>query len=216
MAKVSLSEISINGLWKNNPVLVQILGLCPALAVTASVVNALGLSMATTATLVLSNLIISLIRNFVKSEIRIPVYIIVIASVVTAIELSVKAYAYDLYLVLGIFLPLIVTNCVILGRAEAFASKNSPVAAVVDGLMCGLGFTIVLCALGALRELIGNGTLFDGMHLMFGEAARGLKIVVISDYKGFLLAILPPGAFIGLGLLLAGKNIIDHRSSAKS
>ncbi len=215
MAKVSYSEVSINGLWKNNPVLVQILGLCPTLAVTSSVANALGLSLATTATLMLTNLLISLIRNFVKSEIRIPVYIIVIASVVTAIELSVKAYAYDLYLVLGIFLPLIVTNCVILGRAEAFASKNGPVASLLDGLMCGIGFTIVLCALGCIRELIGTGTLFDGMHLMFGEAARGLKITVISDYKGFLLAILPPGAFIGLGLLLAGKNIIDHRTSAK-
>ena len=212
MAKVSYKEISINGLWKNNPVLVQLLGLCPALAVTASFVNALGLSMATTATLIASNVVISLIRNFVKSEIRIPVFIIVIASAVTVVELLVKAFAYDLYLVLGIFLPLIVTNCVILGRAEAFASKNSVVASFVDGLMGGIGFTIILCSLGAMREVIGNGTLFDGMHLMFGEAAKAMTLTIIPNYKGFLLAILPPGAFIGLGLLLAGKNIIDHRS----
>ena len=212
MSKVSYKEISINGLWKNNPVLVQLLGLCPALAVTASFVNALGLSMATTATLIASNVVISAIRNFVKSEIRIPVFIIVIASAVTVVELLVKAFAYDLYLVLGIFLPLIVTNCVILGRAEAFASKNSIAASFVDGLMGGIGFTIILCALGAMREIIGNGTLFDGMHLMFGEAAKAMTLTIIPDYKGFLLAILPPGAFIGLGLLLAGKNIIDHRS----
>ncbi|THB71848.1 MAG: electron transport complex subunit E [Gammaproteobacteria bacterium] len=212
MAKVSYKEISINGLWKNNPVLVQLLGLCPALAVTASFVNALGLSMATTATLIASNVVISLIRNFVKSEIRIPVFIIVIASAVTVVELLVKAFAYDLYLVLGIFLPLIVTNCVILGRAEAFASKNTVVASFVDGLMGGIGFTIILCSLGAMREVIGNGTLFDGMHLMFGEAAKAMTLTIIPNYKGFLLAILPPGAFIGLGLLLAGKNIIDHRS----
>ncbi len=213
MAKISYSEITINGLWKNNPVLVQVLGLCPALAVTASVVNAVGLSLATTVILVASNFIISALRNYINSEIRIPVFIIVIASFVSAVALLIKAYLPALDNSLGIFIPLIVTNCVILGRAEAFASKNGPVASVLDGLMTGLGFLIILVALGAIRELIGNGTLFVGMEQLLGPWAKDLAITVISDYKGFLLAILPPGAFIGLGVLLAGKNVFDHKYS---
>ncbi|AHK79949.1 electron transport complex RsxE subunit [Ectothiorhodospira haloalkaliphila] len=211
MSDVSYRRIIADGFWYNNPGLVQLLGLCPLLAISGTVVNSLGLGLATTLTLIASNLAVSTIRNWVRPEIRIPVYVLIIASVVTAIELSMNAYFHELYLVLGIFIPLIVTNCAIIGRAEAFASKNTLPRAFVDGLTMGLGFTAVLVALGGMREALGHGTLFDQAHLMFGEAARGLTITLVEDYRGFLLAILPPGAFIGLGLLLAMKNWIDDR-----
>lgn len=204
-------KISMDGLWHNNPGLVQLLGLCPLLAVTGTVINGLGLGIATTLTLVASNLIISLIRDFVRPEVRIPVFVLVIAAIVTSIELIMQAVMYDLYRVLGIFIPLIVTNCAIIGRAEAFAAKNAPLPAALDGLMMGVGFTGVLIALGAMREVLGSGTLLAQAHLMFGDAARSLTITLIDDYQGFLLAVLPPGAFIGLGLLVALKNIIDDR-----
>ncbi len=203
--------IAREGLWKNNPALVQILGLCPLLAVTNSVVNGLGLGLATLLTLVLSNTTVSLIRHYVRPEIRIPVFVLVIASIVTVIELAMHAYFHELYLILGIFIPLIVTNCAIIARAESFASKNPVGPAFFDGLMMGLGFAAVLIVLGAIREVLGSGTLLANAHLMFGEAARGFAITVIEDYRGFLLAILPPGAFIGLGLLIALKNVIDAR-----
>ncbi len=203
--------IAREGLWKNNPALVQILGLCPLLAVTNSVINGLGLGLATLLTLVLSNTTVSLIRHYVRPEIRIPVFVLVIASIVTVIELAMHAYFHELYLILGIFIPLIVTNCAIIARAESFASKNPVGPAFFDGLMMGLGFAAVLIVLGAIREVLGSGTLLANAHLMFGEAARGFAITVIEDYRGFLLAILPPGAFIGLGLLIALKNVIDAR-----
>lgn len=212
----SYSEINREGLWTNNVALVQILGLCPLLAVTSTTINGLGLGMATTMTLVLSSLIVSLIRHYVKQEVRIPVFVMIIASVVTAIELAMNAYFHELYKILGIFVPLIVTNCAILGRAEAFAFKNTPGKAVIDGLMMGIGFTAVLIVLGAMREILGQGTLLAQAHLMFGEIGRMLTITLIEDYRGFLLAILPPGAFIGLGLLIAVKNIIDERSKKRS
>ena len=205
--------ISQNGLWSNNVALVQLLGLCPLLAVTGTVINGLGLGIATLLTLVLSNSIVSLIRYWLKPEIRIPVFVLIIASIVTAIELSMNAWFHELYLVLGIFIPLIVTNCSIIGRAEAFASKNSIGRSFVDGLSMGMGFLLVLVALGGLREIIGQGTLFAQAHLMFGEAARAITITFIDDYSGFLLAILPPGAFIGLGILVALKNVIDEKMS---
>lgn len=209
MNDISYREINANGLWHNNPGLVQLLGLCPLLAISGTVVNALGLGIATTLTLVASNVTVSLIRHWVRPEIRIPVFVLIIASVVTAIELAMNAYFYELYLVLGIFIPLIVTNCAIIGRAEAFASKNPIPKAFADGLAMGLGFTGVLVTLGALREVVGHGTLLADAHLMFGEAARDFSLTVISEYRGFLLAILPPGAFIALGLIIALKNIID-------
>ena len=212
----SYSDINREGLWTNNVALVQILGLCPLLAVTATTINGLGLGIATTLTLVLSSLIVSLIRNQVKPEVRIPIFVLVIASVVTAIELAMNAYFHELYKILGIFVPLIVTNCAILGRAEAFASKTTPDKAVMDALMMGLGFAAVLIVLGAMREIIGQGTLLTQAHLMFGEAGRALSVTLIEDYRGFLLAILPPGAFIGLGLLIAVKNVIDARNKKKA
>ena len=200
-----------DGFWSNNVGLVQLLGLCPLLAVTGTFINGLGLGLATLVTLVASNVIVSLIRTLVRQEVRIPVFVLVIASVVTVIELVMSAWFYDLYKILGIFIPLIVTNCSIIGRAEAFASKNSVGRSFIDGLSMGMGFLLVLVTLGGLREIIGQGTLFAQAHLMFGEAARVLTITLIDDYSGFLLAILPPGAFIGLGLLIAMKNAIDNR-----
>ncbi len=211
MTEPSYSTIARDGLWSNNPALVQLLGLCPLLAVTATVINGLGLGLATTLTLVASNLTVSLIRHLVRPEVRIPVFVLVIASTVTVIELGMNAYFHDLYNILGIFIPLIVTNCSIIARAEAFASKQKPARALLDGLTMGIGFTLVLVLLGGLRELVGQGTLLAQAHLMFGEVAREWTIHVIEDYRGFLLAILPPGAFMGLGLIIALKNIIDNR-----
>ena len=209
MSDVTYREINANGFWHNNPGLVQLLGLCPLLAISGTVINALGLGLATTLTLVASNVTVSLIRHWVRPEIRIPVFVLIIASVVTAIELAMNAFFHELYLILGIFIPLIVTNCAIIGRAEAFASKQPIPKALADGLAMGLGFTCVLVALGALREVVGHGTLLSDAHLMFGEAARGFSLTLIREYRGFLLALLPPGAFIALGLLIALKNIID-------
>ena len=205
------NQIIKEGLWKNNPALVQLLGLCPLLAVTNTVINGLGLGLATILTLVASNGIISMLRHQIPDEARLPVFVLIIASIVTAIELSMNAWFHELYLILGIFIPLIVTNCSIIARAEAFAARNPVTPSLLDGLMMGIGFTAVLVLLGGMRELLGQGTLFSQAHLMFGEAARGLTITVIDDYRGFLIAILPPGAFIGLGLIVALKNAIDAR-----
>ncbi|MFU8820552.1 MAG: electron transport complex subunit E [Gammaproteobacteria bacterium] len=207
------AEVVRTGLWTNNTGLVQLLGLCPLLAVSTSFVNGLGLGLATTLVLIASNLTVSMIRDFVRPEIRIPVFVLVIASFVTAVELAMNAWFHELFRVLGIFIPLIVTNCAIIGRAEAFASRQPPSLAALDGLAMGLGFTWVLVALGAARELIGQGSLFAGAHMMFGEGARVLELQLLDG--GFLLALLPPGAFIGLGLMVAAKNLIDARAERR-
>jgi len=207
----SYQNIINEGLWKNNPATVQLLGLCPLLAVSSTVVNALGLGIATMAVLIVSNAAVSLVRNFVRNEIRIPVFVVVIAVAVTIIKILMQAFFYDLYLIIGLFVALITTNCVIIARAEAFASKNNVFHSILDGFFMGLGFTIVLVILGAFRELIGFGTLFQQMNLLFGEGAQWITITVFENYDGFLLTILPPGAFIGLGLLIALKNVIDNR-----
>ena len=216
MAETSYRELSINGVWKNNPAIVQLLGLCPLLAVTGSVVNAIGLGLATVFVLVSSNTAVSLIRNVVSEAVRLPAFVMIIAAAVTCIELLMQAFAYELYQILGIFLPLITTNCVILGRADAFASKNSMLPAVYDGFIMGMGFMLVLVVLGAMRELAGTGTLFANMDLLFGASAANWKLVVFADYKDFLLAILPPGAFIFTGLIIAMKNLIDAKVKARA
>jgi len=216
MSEPSYTHILKEGLWVNNPGLVQLLGLCPLLAVTTNAINGLGLGLATLLTLVVSNVTVSLIRNVVRPEVRIPVFVLVIASIVTVIELAMNAWLHDLYLILGIFIPLIVTNCSIIGRAESFASRQPVDRALLDGLAMGAGFTLVLVALGGLRELIGQGTLLSQAHLMFGEFGRHLTLTLIDDYRGFLLAILPPGAFLGLGFLIAGMNIINARRERKA
>ena len=206
------APIARDGLWNNNAVFAQMLGLCPLLAVSNTVINALGLGIATIMVLILSNVSVSLIRNIVRPEIRLPVFVVIIASAVTAIELVIHAWFHELYLVLGIFIPLIVTNCAIIARAEAFASKNTLGKSFFDGLMMGLGFTMVLVVLGALREVVGMGTLFANAHIMFGDGMQWLTIEVFSDYDGFLLAILPPGAFIGLAFLLAARNYYEKKT----
>ncbi len=212
----SNSQITKDGLWGNNVALVQLLGLCPLLAVTSTVVNGIGLGIATLITLVASNTIVSLIRGFVRSEVRLPVFVLIIASIVTVIELAMQALFYDLYLVLGIFIPLIVTNCAIIGRAEGFASRNPVGPSALDGFMMGTGFLVVLALLGGLREIIGFGTLFAQAELMFGNGAEALTIVINPDYGGFLLAILPPGAFFGLAVLIMAKNWVDQRPREKA
>ena len=201
-------RLAQEGLWTNNPGFVQLLGLCPLLAVSNTVVNGLGLGIATTISLIVSNFMISMIRSWVPPEIRLPIFVLIIAAIVTTIELLMNAYWHELYLALGIFIPLIVTNCIVIGRAEAYASKNPPSRAAFDGLMMGTGFSLVLVLLASVRELIGKGTLFDQASLLFGQGSEWLTLVVFESYRGFLIAILPPGAFIGLGLLLALKNVL--------
>jgi len=208
-------EIIWNGLWKNNAGIVALLGLCPLLAVSSTVVNGIGLGLATALVMAFSNGTVSLIRNLVPHEIRIPVFILIIAVLVTIIQLVMNAYMQPLYLVLGIFVPLIVVNCNVLGRAESFASKNPLLPSVVDGFMVGFGLTLTLAVLGGLREVFGKGTLLSGIDLALGESAKSLVITVFPDYHGFLLAILPPGAFIGLGVMIALKNYLDSRAEAR-
>ncbi|KPQ26972.1 MULTISPECIES: electron transport complex subunit E [unclassified Halomonas] len=208
-----LSQLTREGLWSNNPALVQLLGLCPLLAVSASVVNALGLAMATLVVMVGASTTVSLIRHQVPSAVRLPAFVMIIAAFVTCTELLMAAYAYPLYQVLGIFIPLIVTNCAILGRAEAFASRQPVLPSAIDGLMMGLGFGAVLVVLGALRELLGQGTLFREMSLLLGPVAEGWQLTLIDDYQ-FLFFILPPGAFFVVGLLIALKNVVDQRHKA--
>ncbi len=208
-------ELAWQGLWNNNPALVQLLGLCPLLAVTNSAINGLGLGLATLFVLACSNVTVSIIRNWIPSEIRIPVFVMIIAAFVTSVELLMHAYAYGIYQNLGIFIPLIVTNCVIIGRAEAYASKHSAPLALFDGLMMGLGFCLILLVLGGMRELLGHGTLFAGADLLFGDIARNWQLTLFEMHTSFLLAVLAPGAFIGLGLLIALKNWMDERLKAR-
>jgi len=206
-----IKKIAIDGLWKQNPGLVQLLGLCPTLAVTTSVVNGLSLGIATALVMALSNGSISPIRKFVPTEIRVPVFILIIAALVTIIDFSIHAFIEPLYKALGIFIPLIVTNCIVLARVESFAAKNDTAPSFFDGLYMGLGLAMVLAVLGALREIFGKGTLLSGIDLIFGSSASNLVIHFFSDYPGFLLAILPPGAFISLACLIALKNHTEAR-----
>jgi len=214
MTSSSYGKIFMSGLWHQNTGLVVLLGLCPLLAVTNTVVNGLGLGLATTLTLLASNLSVSVARNLIRPEIRIPAYVLIIASVVTVIQLLMQAFMHELYRVLGIFIPLIVTNCAIIGRAEAFASRNRAVPALIDGLATGLGFTLTLVLLGATRELLGRGTLLSQAGLMFGSLGESVELTLIPNYGGFLPALLPPGAFILLGLLIAGRNGLSARRQA--
>ncbi|WP_020503869.1 electron transport complex subunit E [Lamprocystis purpurea] len=207
-------RITRDGLWGNNVILAQALALCPTLAVTSTATNGLGMGLATTAVLVLSNLLVSLLRGVITPEVRIPVYIVLIATLVTLVDLGLNAYAHELHKVLGLFIALIVVNCAILGRAESFASKNPAAASALDGLAIGLGFTLVLVVLGGVREVIGSGTLFAGAAQLLGPSFGFLELHLIPDYRGFLLAILPPGGFLALGFLLAGKRLIDARAAA--
>jgi electron transport complex protein RnfE len=211
---MSIKTIIKDGLWDNNPALIQLLGLCPMLAVSNTTINALGMGLATILTLITTNLIVSLIRHWIRPEIRIPVFVLIIAAVVTAIELFMNAFFHQLYLILGVFIPLITTNCIIIARAESFASKNNPLYSILDGFFMGMGFTAVLVVLGSMREIIGFGTFLQQAELMFGDGSEWLTVTLYDG--GFLLAVFAPGAFIGLGLLVALKNAIDKYQKAKA
>jgi len=210
-----IREIAINGLWKQNPGIVQLLGLCPTMAVTTTVVNGVSLGLITTLVMTLANAGVSPIRTLVPNEIRIPVYILIISVLVTVAQLAMNAWVHPLYLVLGIFIPLIVTNCIVLARVESFASKNGVLHSAADGLFMGLGITLVLAVLGGMREVFGHGTLLSGIDLVVGEQAKSWVLHLVPDYHGFLLAALPPGAFIGMGLLIAGHNWLALRKARK-
>ncbi|MGL4752980.1 MAG: electron transport complex subunit E [Aeromonadaceae bacterium] len=209
MSKHAWSDVAKDGLWKNNAALVQILGMCPTMAVTTTAANALGLGMATMLVMTLSNFVVALVRQWIPTEIRIPIYVLIIAAFVTCVELLMKAYTSALYQSLGIFIALIVTNCLVIGRLEAFANRNPALLSAFDGLMMGLGFTAVLVVLGGIREVLGQGTLFAGVDTLLGSWAAVLRIQVTQGDSGFLLAILPPGGFLVLGLLIALKNMIN-------
>lgn len=204
-------KIALNGIWKQNTSLVQILGLCPLLAVTTNLVNGAMLSLATIIVMALSGFAIASLRNLIPHEIRIPVFILIVAALVTVIDLLFNAKLHELYLILGIFIPLIVTNCIVLARVEAYAAKNPPLQSIADGVFMGVGMLWTLSLLGGLRELIGNGTLFSGIDLV----VPGLSPLHLlpADYPGFLLAMLPPGAFILLGCLVASKNWLEARQA---
>jgi len=213
MTRDEFRQIAVNGVWKQNTSLVQILGLCPLLAVTTNLVNGAMLSLATILVMALSGIAIATLRNLIPHEIRIPVFILIVATLVTVVDLLFNANLHQLYLVLGIFIPLIVTNCIVLARVEAFANKNPPLQSMFDGIFMGVGMLWTLSLLGGLRELIGKGTLFSGIDMVI----PGLSPLQIfpADYPGFLLAMLPPGAFIVLGCLIAWKNWIEARASAR-
>lgn len=209
-------EIVTNALWKQNPGVVQLLGLCPTLAVTTTAVNGMSLGFATALVMAASNGTVSPVRKLVPSEIRVPVFILVIAALVSIIDMSINAFAQPLHKVLGIFIPLIVVNCIVLARVESFAAKNTFVPSVLDGFMMGLGGTMVLGLLGGIREIFGKGTLFSGLDLVFGPGAKQFVLTVVPDYHGFLLAVLPPGAFLGLGMLVALRNWAEIRNTKKA
>lgn len=207
-------QLAKEGLWVENPGLVKLLGLCPLLAISNTAINGFSLGIATLITLVISNTLVSVCRFGIPAPIRIPLYVLIIASTVTVIELLMQAWLPQLFVTLGIFLPLIVTNCLILGRAEAFAVRHTVKLAIADALAMGAGFLLVLVALGALREFIGQGTVLADAHFLFGDTAKHWTVHVFAQQHGLLLALLPPGAFIGLGLLLAIKNSIDRKFHA--
>lgn len=213
---ISYSRLLRDGLWDNNVVFVQMLALCPTLAVTGSATNGLGMGLATTAVLTFSNLLIASLRHYISAEVRLPVYIVLIATLVTLVDMGLNAWWHELYKVLGLFIALIVVNCAILGRAEAFASKHPVWPAALDGLMTGLGFTAALVILGAVREMLGSGTLFAQAHLLLGDSLAGLEMTLVPGYRGFLLMLLPPGGFLVLGFLLAGKRALDRRRAESS
>ena len=208
-----LRTIAANGLWNQNAVLSQMLGLCSLLAISTSTVNAVSLGLATIIVMGMSSLIVSVLRSFIPYEIRIPVFILIIAALVTVVDMAMNAWLRDLYLVLGIFIPLIVVNCIVLARVEAFAAKNPVGLSAFDGVMMGIGFVWVIGLLGAIRELVGQGTLLSGIEMIF-PSATAIQVLP-ADYPGFLVAILPPGAFFVLGLMVAGRNWLDHRANQR-
>ena len=200
-----------DGLWDNNVAMGQMLALCPLLAVTTSATNGLGMGIASLAVLILTNTLISAVRGVISPQVRIPVLIVMIATAVTLTDMAINAWMHDLYKVLGLFIALIVTNCAIFGRAESFASKQPVIPALADAVAMGLGFTWVLVAVGAMREILGSGTLFANASLLLGPGFAWLETTIFSTSPDILIAILPPGAFMALGFLIVIKRLIDQR-----
>jgi len=209
-------QIMKDGLWEQNIVFAQLLGMCPTMAVTTSGTNGLGMGLATTAVLVCSNAIIAAIRDFVSHQVRIPVFIVIIATLVTVVDMSLNAWMHDLYRVLGLYIALIVANCAVLGRAEAFAARQPVLASALDGLWMGLGFTLALTLIGLIRELLGAGTLFSQASLLLGPSFSLMEMTVLPNYGGVLMMVLPPAGFLVLGFLLAGKRLLDTRLQRRS
>jgi electron transport complex protein RnfE len=201
-----------DGLWENNGVFAMLLGLCPAMAMTGTATNALGMGLATAAVMAASSMLVGMFRNQITQEVRIPVFILVIASMVTLVDLFMNAWMHELYKVLGMFIPLIVSNCLPLARLEAFAGKNSTLPSLTDGLFMGIGFTIALTMIGAVREIVGTGTLFADASLLFGPAFKVMEMRLLPEDTGILMMILPPGGFLVLGLLVVGKRMLDVRA----
>ncbi len=213
---IDYRRIMRDGLWDNNMVFAQMLALCPLLAVTGTATNGLGLGLASLVVLVLSNMVVALFRGIITPEVRIAVFVLLIAAIVTLVDMVMNAWLHELHKVLGLFIPLIVTNCAVLGRAESFASRQPVRAAIVDGFAMGVGFIIALVALGATREIIGAGTLFANASLLLGESFRFMELTIIPNYHGFLLMALPPGGFMMMGFLMAGKRILDARRQKRT
>jgi len=216
MQKYNYKEIIKSNLWENNVVFAQMLALCPLLAVTSGATNGLGLGLITTAVMIFSSLLISIIRPLLTPQVRIPIFILLIASLVTVADLAMNAWLHELHKVLGLFIPLIVTNCAILGRAESYASKNPCLPAIVDGFATGIGFTFALVTLGGFREIVGSGTLFANASLLLGDSFSVIELTPLPEYRGMLLVILPSGGFIMLGILLSGKRLLDSFLQARS
>ena len=214
ISRDEFKTIANNGIWKQNTSIAQILGLCPLLAVTTNAVNGIMLSLATILVMAISNFAVASLRNWIPHEIRIPVFILIVAALVTVVDLLFNANLHELYLVLGIFIPLIVTNCIVLARVEAFAAKNAPLQSTFDGIFMGIGMLWTLALLGAMRELIGSGTVLGGIDMVF----PGLQPIQLlpESYPGFLIALLPPGAFILLGCMIAWKNWMDARAANRA
>jgi electron transport complex protein RnfE len=214
--QIDYKRILRDGIWDNNIVFSQMLALCPLLAVTGTATNGLGLGLATLFVMVISNLVVALFRGIITPEVRIPIFILLIAGIVTLVDMMMNAWLHELHKVLGLFIPLIVTNCAILGRAEAFASREPIRASIVDGFAMGLGFLISLVALGAAREIIGAGTLFSGAAILLGNSFHFLELTIIPEYHGFLLMALPPGGFMMMGFLMAAKRVYERRRQDKA
>ena len=208
----SYSRIIKDGLWDNNGVLAMLLGMCPSMAMTTSATNGLGMGLATAVVMAASNLLVAMFRNHITQEVRIPVYILIVAAMVTVVDLAMNAWMHELYKVLGLFIPLIVSNCLPLARLEAFAAKEPVIPSLLDGIFMGLGFTIALTAIGAVREIIGSGTLFADASLLLGPAFKFMEMRLLPESAGVLVMILPPGGFLVTGLLVVVKRMLDVRA----
>lgn len=206
------SKIIKDGLWDNNGVFCMLLGMCPTMAMTTGATNALGMGLATAVVMAASNLLVAMFRGYITQEVRIPVYILIVAAMVTLVDLTMNAWMHEMYKVLGLFIPLIVSNCLPLARLEAFAAKEKVLPSLADGVFMGLGFTLALTAIGATREIVGNGTLFADAALLMGPAFKFMEMRVLPADTGILLAVLPPGGFLATGLLLVCKRLLDLRA----